>query len=100
MVCSVYTSAVAFGLTNRLVLLKSCVSSNGGFVGAGFDENIISGAIAEETPLSCSTSVDVECPKVFNNIILDKRVLSPAINCEVAVAIGPVGSGKVDGPRN
>lgn len=96
---SVDGSAGALILTDRPVLLKGAGTLDGWLVGTGAHEDIVNGSVGGDGTLPLGTLRGVVCAEIFDDIVLNKRVLCPAVDSEVAVAVGVVGTGVVDSPR-
>lgn len=72
------------------VLLKGGRANDGGLVGAGADVDVVDAAVARHLALLASSRRRVVGAKVFDNVVLDERVLGPSVHGEVAVAVGVV----------
>jgi len=93
-------SSSALVLADRPELLEGCSTDDGWLVGTGGLQDVISRAIRGNRTLLLSTGGWVVCAEVLNNIVLDERVLSPAVDGEVAVAIRAVVTAVGDDPAS
>jgi hypothetical protein len=84
-------AADTLGGANRPVLLESAGSVDGGLVGTGGDRDIVCAAVGLEAALARGTAAGVV------RAVLYERVSSPAVDGEVAVALGVEGAAVVDG---
>ena len=67
-------------------------------VGASAHVNVVCCPITIDGTLLCSNNREVR-PEVFNDVVLDKRVLRPTIDSKVAVPARAVGTIVVNDPR-
>lgn len=94
-----YGSANALALADRPVLLKGRGALDGGLVGAGGLVDIVCSSVSGHGPLLCGAAGRVVGAVGFDDVVLDERVGSPAVDSEVAIAIGIEGTRVVDDPE-
>jgi hypothetical protein len=90
-------TAGALVLTNRPVLLKGRGTINGWLVGASALGNFVRAAVDGDGTLVLGLRRGVVCTEVLNDVVLNKRVASPAVDGKVGVAVGVVGTRVGDG---
>jgi hypothetical protein len=90
-------SAGALVLANRPVLLKGRGAVNRRLVGAGALRNLVRGAVGGDGALVLRLRRRVVRAEVLDNVVLDERVAGPAVDGEVGVAVGVVGTRVGDG---
>jgi hypothetical protein len=91
-------TAGTLALTDRPVLLEGSSTNDGWLVGTGRDVDVVSSAIAGDGSLLGATRTRVVGTVRLDDVVLNERVGRPAVDGEVAVAIGVVGTREVDGP--
>ena len=84
---------------DRPVLLESAGTLNGGSVGAGAGVDVVDGAVDVDLSLLGGARRGVVGSKVLDDVVLDQRVAGPAVDGEVAVAVGLVGARVLDSSR-
>ena len=90
------TATDALLLTNRPVLVESPRAINGGLVDAGGHENIICAAVGSDGSLLLCCAGRVVRAVRLNNVVFHERVAGPAVNGQVAIALGVEGTAVVD----
>jgi hypothetical protein len=85
------------GLADRPVLLESSGAVDGGLVGAGRDVDVVVAAVGRDTALVGGAGAGVVGPVAFDHVVFDERVARPAVDGQVAVALGGEGAAVVDG---
>jgi len=93
-------SAAALVLADRPELLEGGGTVNGGLVGTGADENVVVGAIDVDGAPLLGAAGWVVGAEVLDNVVLDQRPASPAVDGKIAVSIGLVGAGVGDSPES
>jgi hypothetical protein len=91
------TSAGALVPANREILLKCANSINRGLVDASLGVNVIGASVGVDGALIVASAAGVICAKVLDNVVLNQRVASPAVDGEVTVALGGKVTAVVDG---
>lgn len=89
-------AAGALGASDRPVLLKGPGSLDGGRVGAGAHVDVVDGAVDVDLAFFGCAGGGVVGAEVLDYVVLYKRAASPAVDGEVAVPIGIVGTRVVD----
>ena len=89
-------AAGSLAATDRPVLLESAGTLDGGSVGTGAGVDVVDGAVDSDVSLLGGARRGVVGSKVLNDVVLDQRVASPAVDGEVAVAVGIVGARVLD----
>lgn len=89
-------SAGSLLLTDRPVLLEGLGALDGWLVVTGGLVEIVDGAADGDGTLAGSAGGGVVGAKVLDDVVLDEWVLGPAVDGEVRVAVGVVGSGVGD----
>jgi hypothetical protein len=92
----VHTAANALRRANRPVLLESPRAIDGGLVGAGGHHNIVGAAVSCHASLALRAAGWIVRAIRFNNVVLHEGIASPAVNGEVAVALGRKGTAVVN----
>lgn len=87
----------ALVLTNRPILLKGPGAINGWLVGAGRLSDLVGRAVRGDGTLVLGLRRGVVGAEVLDNVVLNKRVASPAVDGEVGVTVVVVGTGVGDG---
>jgi hypothetical protein len=90
-------TAGALVLTNRPVLLKGRGAIDGRLVGTSSLGNLVRRAISGDGALVLGVGRRVVGAEVLNDVVLDERVAGPAVDGEVRVAVGAVGTRVGDG---
>jgi len=85
-------------LANRPILLKGPGAVDGRSVGTSADEDVVGATITDDGALLGCSAGRVVGSEVLDDVVLDQRVSSPAVDSEVAVAVRLVGAGVRDGP--
>lgn len=91
------SSVATLRLANRPVLPKGLCAINGGLVDAGGNVDVVVGAVGVNSALVLASTARIVCAEVLNDIVLYKRVASPAIDSKVTVARGVEGATVVNG---
>jgi hypothetical protein len=95
---SVDGSAGSLVAADRPVLLEGlAVTLDGRSTVASADSNVIDGSIDVDLTLLLSTGRGVVGAEVLDDVVLNERVAGPAVNSEVAVTVGVVVTGVLDG---
>lgn len=89
---SVDRAAGALVAADRPVLLESAGTLNGGSVGTGAGVDVVDGAIDVDLSLLGGARRGVVGSKVLDDVVLNQGVAGPAVDGEVAVAVGIVGA--------
>lgn len=97
MVPNVDGAAGAVVSAHRPVLVKGGRSDDGGLVDSLRAVNVVDAAVRRHLAQLGGAGGWVVGSKVLNNVVLDQRVLGPTVDGEVAVAVGAVAAGEVDG---
>lgn len=97
MVADVDRPAGAVVAAHRPVLVKGGRSDDGRLVDALRAVNVVDAAVRRHFAQLGGARGRVVGAKVLDNVVLDERVLGPAVDGEVAVAVGVVAAGVVDG---
>lgn len=97
-VANVDRAAGAVVAAHRPVLVKGGRADDGRLVDALRAVNIVDAAVRRHLAQLGRARGRVVGAKVLDNVVLDERVLGPAVDGEVAVAVGVVAAGVVDGP--
>jgi hypothetical protein len=92
-------SADALLTANRPVLLEGLGTLDGRRVGAGADVDVVVCAVASNLTLLLAAAGGVVRAERLDDVVLDQGVLGPAVQREVAVALGAVGARVLDGSR-
>lgn len=82
---------------HRPVLVKGGRSDDGRLVDALRAVNVVDAAVRRHLAQLGGARGRVVGAKVLDDVVLDQRVLGPAVDGEVAVAVGVVAAGEVDG---
>jgi hypothetical protein len=90
-------AADTLGRTDRPVLLESPGAIDRGLVGAGGDIDIVGAAVGVEAALERGARRGVVGAIVLDHVVLDERVAGPAVDGEVAVALGRERAAVVNG---
>lgn len=90
-------TAGALVLANRPVLLKGRGAVNRRLVGTSCLRNLVRAAVNGDGALVLGIRRRVVGTKVLNDVVLNERAAGPAVDGEVAVAVGVVGTGVCDG---
>ena len=85
-----------FGVADRPELFEGGGSVNGGLVNARSLQDIVACAVASDGSLQTSGGRRVVSPVRLNDVVLDERATGPAVDREVAVAVGLVGASVTD----
>lgn len=93
---SVDRAAGALAAADGPVLLEGTGALDGGGVGAGAGVDVVDGAVDVDLSLLGGARGGVVGSKVLDDVVLDQGVAGPAVDCEVAVAVGLVGAGVLD----
>jgi len=88
----IHASTGALVLAHRPVLLKGLGTINRRLVSTRALRNLVAGAIRGHGALVLGLARRVVCAEVLDNVVLDEGVARPAVDGEVAVAIGVVGA--------
>lgn len=91
-------SAAALVLADGPELLEGRGAIDGWLVGTGADENVIVGAVDVDSSLLLGSARGVVSAEVLDDVVLDQGLAGPAVDGEIAVAIGLVGTRVRDGP--
>jgi hypothetical protein len=91
-----HRAAGAVGAAHRPVLVKGGRSDNGRLVDALRAVNVVDAAVGRHLAQLGGAGGRVVSAKVLNDVVLDERVRGPAVDGEVAVAVGVVAAGEVD----
>lgn len=83
-------TAGALVLTNRPVLLKGPGAINGWLVGTGGLSDLVRRSVSSDGTLVLGLRGWIVGAKVFDDVVLDQRVASPAVDGKVRVAVGVV----------
>lgn len=94
----VHASGGAVFLADGPELLEGRRAINGGLVGAGRLEDVVGAAVSSDRALKGSGGRGVEGAVALDNVVLDQGAAGPAIDGEVAVAVGGEASRVVDDP--
>lgn len=81
------------------VLLEGLGTLDGRRIGSGADVDIIGCAVASNFALLLAAAGGVVRAERLNDVVLDQGILGPAVQREVAVTLGAVGSRVLDGSR-
>ncbi|CAF3503341.1 unnamed protein product [Fusarium graminearum] len=91
-------SAGSFVAADGPVLLEGlAVTLDGRSTVASADSNVVDGSIDVDLTLLLSTGRGVVGAEVLDDVVLNERVAGPAVNSEVAVAVGAVVTRVLDG---
>lgn len=90
----------ALGSADRPVLLKGRGALDGWRVGAGGLVNVVRAAVAGHLADLGSAGRWVVGSVGLDDVVFDERARGPAVEREVAVAIGAIGTGVLDGSGN
>lgn len=96
-VSNVDRAAGAVAAAHRPVLVKGGRADDGRLVDALRAVNVVDAAVRRHLAQLGRARGRVVGAKVLDDVVLDERVLGPAIDGEVAVAVGAVAAGEVDG---
>ena len=91
-------SGRALVAADRPELLESAGALDGGGVVALVGVDIVGVAIGGDRTFLSSTTAWVESTEVLNDVVLNERISGPAVDGQVAVAIGLVSASVGDGP--
>lgn len=100
---SVEVSASVDGTTRALVrtdgpvLVEGAGALDGGGVVTGALEDLVVGAVDVDGALAGGAGGGVVGAEVLDDVVLNERVAGPAVDGEVGVAVGLVGTAVVDG---
>lgn len=83
----IYRATGALVLPHRPILLKGPRTIDRRLVSTRRLRNLVGGAIASHSALVLAVGRRVVCPKVLDNVVLDERVASPAVDGKVRVAV-------------
>lgn len=92
-------SADALLSANRPVLLEGLGALDRRRVGARANVDVVGCAVARNLALLLAAAGGVVRAERLNDVVLDQRVLGPAVQREVAVALGAIGARVLDGSR-
>jgi hypothetical protein len=92
-------AAGAVVLADGPVLLKGRGAVDGGLVGAGGLEDVVDAAVDGDGALEGGGGGGVVGAEGLDDVVLDQGAAGPAVDGEVAVAVGAEGSGVGDGPK-
>lgn len=84
------------GAADGPVLLEGFGAFDGGSVGASADVDVVGAAVGGDLALLGCAAGGVVCAEGFDDVVLDEGVLAPAVEGEVAVAVGAVCAGVID----
>lgn len=96
-VLHVDATACALGLTDRPVLLKGLGAIDGRLVYTSGLGNGVCAAVSVEGTLALGVAGGVVGAEALNDVVLDKRAASPAVDSQVAVALRLERAAVVDG---
>lgn len=97
MVSNIDRAAGAVVAAHRPVLVKGGRSDDGRLVDALRAINVVDAAVRRHLAQLGGARRRVVGAKVLDNVVLDERVLGPAVDGEVTVAVGVVAAREVDG---
>lgn len=89
--------AHALSLAYRPVLLEGLGTVNRRCIGARADIDVVGATIGRDGALQRAARAGIVGAVRLDDIVLDERVARPAVDSEVAVAVGAVGARVVDG---
>jgi hypothetical protein len=92
------TARTALTLPNTPILLKGANTINRRLVSASRHSNVVGSAVGSDSALALRVGGGVVCAVGFDDVVFNERVAGPAVNGEVAVALGLEGTAVVDGP--
>lgn len=93
-------AAAALGLADGPELVEVLsVAVDGGGVGAAAAEEAVNATVAGDAADAGGAARGVVGAKVLDDVVLNQRVAGPAVDGEVAVAVGPVVGGVPDGSK-
>lgn len=87
----------ALVLANRPVLVEGLGAVDGGLVDTLGLGDLVRGAVRGNGALDCGVGGGVVGAEVLNNVVLDQRVAGPAVDGEIGIALGFVGTRVGDG---
>jgi len=96
--CDVHGSTSTLGVTDRPELVEGLGALNGRLVHSLSLGDPVRASVRGDGALVRRTSGRVVCAEVFNDVVFDERVGGPAVDGEVTVAVGVVGTAVVDRP--
>lgn len=91
------TARTALTLPNTPILLKGLSTINRRLVNASRHSDVVGSAIGSNSAFALRVGGGVERAVGFNDVVFNERVAGPAIDGEVAVALGLEGTTIVDG---
>lgn len=86
----------ALGAADGPVLLEGLGAFNGWGVGSSAHVDVVGAAVGGDLALLGCAAGGVVCAEGFDDVVLDEGVLAPAVEGEVAVAVGAVCAGIID----
>jgi len=89
----------AVRLADGPVLVERRGADDRGLVHALRLEDVVNGAVGGETALERGASGWVVSAEVLDDVVFDERALCPAVDGQIAVAVGVVGATERDRPR-
>lgn len=81
-------AAGTVGLANRKVLLKGGSALNRGLIDLLMSVDVVGRTVAGDGADLSETAAGVVVAEGFDDVVLDKRVLEPAIDRQVSIAVG------------
>jgi len=93
-------AAGALGPAHRPELLEVGRAQDRGRVGARVEVDVVDRSVARDGALGLRAGRGVVRAKGLDDVELDERVSGPAVDAQVAVAVGIVAAGIVDDPAS
>jgi hypothetical protein len=90
-------SARSLVIPNTPELLKRLCTVNRGLVGAGTHAELVGTAVASSSAVIARARGRIVIDPVFNNVVLDQRASSPAVERQITGAVGAVAAGVAHG---
>ena len=93
-------TANTLALTNGPVLLEGLGAVDGRCVSTGGLEDVVGGSISGHCAFLGGSARGVVRAKRLDDVVLNQRAASPAIDGKIAIAVGCEGTGVRDGPED
>jgi len=97
-VCRGDRSTSPFTRADGPILLKGCRPLDRGLVRARGFQNRICRSVAGNGAFRCCATGGIVCAEILHNVVFNQRACGPAVDGEVAVAVGSVSGAIVDDP--